>query len=294
MSAQNQGSSNGNVRSWTATRDLALSAWDLGRARGQHHGSERARVMTMRTERRLLASFEAQRGIPADDRSLLLIRDDAQDAVLMLPGTRSTPAVLASLAGHLHGAGLTVLARNLAGGVLEKDEELHAAWRADLLVARRSYQLLAQVHRRVHVVGYSFGSTLAVLLAAREPVSRLVLLAPALQPLVPLTRRVMLGLKLHHLPWIRRRLGWHADVLEGMEKARGSVSRLRMPIYAAQCDDDESVAPDSLRYLQKKARNQISRFQVFPTGGHAILAAHGAAVLNEEIRRFLTDQQRAS
>jgi len=290
----NQGNSDSNVRNRTATRDLALSAWDLARSQGQHPGSDRARVMSMRTQRRLLANFEAQRGIPTDDRSLLLIRDDAQDAVLLLPGARSTPAVLASLARHLHGAGLSVLAQNLAGGVLEKDDDRCSAWRAELLVARRSYQALAQVHRRVHVVGYGFGSALAALLAAREPVSRLVLLAPALSPQVPLTRRLMLGMKLHRLPWIRRRLGWHADVIEGMEKARGSVSRLRMPIYAAQCDDDESIAPDSLRYLQKKARNQISRFQVFPTGGHAILAAHGETVLNDEIRRFLTDSRRSS
>jgi esterase/lipase len=279
------------VQTWSATRDLALSAWDLTRVHGQLTGSARARVVTLRTRRRLQANFEAQRGIAPEDRSQLLINDKADDACLMLPGARSTPAVFTPLAQHLYRSGFTVQVQKLADTTLDYQPVETPVWRAALLLARRRYQTLAQLHRRVHVVGYSFGAALAVLLARREPVSRLVLLAPALVPQVTYGQRLLLSLKLHRLPWIGRRLGWHTDLLEGMEKAKGTVSRLRMPIYAAQCDDDERIAPDSLRFLQKKARNQISRFQVFPTGGHAILDAHGKTVLNREINRFLADQR---
>ena len=74
--------------------------------------------------------------------------------------------------------------------------------------------------------------------------------------------------------------------MEGMDKARARVGKLRIPIYAAQCDDDDRACPTSLRILQVKARNKASRFQVFPEGGHAILANHGKDVLYPQILQF--------
>ena len=96
----------------------------------------------------------------------------------------------------------------------------------------------------------------------------------------------MVRLKLHRLRVVHRWLGWNADLMEGMDKARGKIGKLRVPIYAAHCEDDDRASPTSLIILQNKARNKASRFQVFSEGGHAILAVHGKDVLYNQILQF--------
>ena len=69
-------------------------------------------------------------------------------------------------------------------------------------------------------------------------------------------------------------------------KARSKIGKIGVPIYAAQCEDDDRASPASLRFLQNKARNKASRFQVFAEGGHSILAVHGKDVLYNQILQF--------
>ncbi len=75
-------------------------------------------------------------------------------------------------------------------------------------------------------------------------------------------------------------------ISNALDKARGGVSKLKLPIYAAHCEDDDHASPASLRFLQRKSRHTGSRFQIFPTGGHGILAAHGEDHLYGEIVKF--------
>jgi pimeloyl-ACP methyl ester carboxylesterase len=135
-------------------------------------------------------------------------------------------------------------------------------------------------------VGHGFGASLAIHLARREPTARLALLAPALVPRVTIFERLFLRMKLHRLRWLRPRLGWSPEILEAMETARQQVPRLRAPVYAAQCEDDERISPISLRVLQKRVRHRASRFRIFPSGGHQVLAAHGESSLHAEILEF--------
>ena len=112
-----------------------------------------------------------------------------------------------SLARHLHAAGLTVHAMLLADyghGVTDRPE---ARWRASLQQVRLGHRLLQETCGEVHAVGMGFGAALALHLAERERVASLVLLAPALIPLVSLKVRLLRALGLLHFPPIRRRLG---------------------------------------------------------------------------------------
>jgi esterase/lipase len=86
-------------------------------------------------------------------------------------------------------------------------------------------------------------------------------------------------------------LGWNADLMEGMDKARSKIGKIKVPIYAAHCEDDDRASPSSLRTLQNKARNKASRFQVFAQGGHAILTVHGKDVLYNQILQFCGSSQ---
>jgi esterase/lipase len=268
------------------TQALSLSTWALSSRRKKLPDTPRGQVITLRAHQRLLQSYERERNIPEADRSVLRIRDDRTDAVLLIHGVSTRPGDLYVLADVLHDNGYTVYVVRLPDYGTEGNTIGEVSWEAALEQLTRRFRLLARGGGRVHVVGMGFGATLAVHLARAERVSSLVLLAPAIVPRESLLQRLAVRLRLHRLGFVHRWLGWNARLMEGMDRARGRIGSLRVPIYAAQCDDDDRADPSSLRILQRKAGHKASRFQVFGSGGHAILAAHGEQGLYQDIVDF--------
>ncbi len=266
---------------------LALTAWDLARTRGDREDTPRGQIMTLRTHQKLIAAFEAGRHIPEEDRTFLRVRENARGSFLLIHGMSTGPADLRGLARHLGDNECNVWVLRLPELGAVPGALSHASWESSLLQARQRCQMLSRGGGKLHVVGLGYGAALALHLASRsEMISSLVLLAPALMPRVSAFQRQLVRFRLHRLAMFRKWLGVNADLLEGMDTARSRVGRVQVPIYAAQCDDDDRASPLSLRFLQRKAHNRDSRFQVFPTGGHAILAAHGERVLYGEILKF--------
>jgi esterase/lipase len=263
---------------------MAMSAWDLERTRKERNDTPRARIVMLRAHKRLTAAIEAQKNIPPQHRSLIEIQDESRMCCLLIHGINGSPADLESLADHLFRSGMTVYAMLLPEHGNGSQQEF--MWRACFQDVKLRFSTLKRIYRKVNVVGYGFGATLAIHLAANEPVASLALLSPALVPRVSFIERLLFRLGIHRVAGLRPRFGWTEDVLGAMKKARTLLSRLRLPIYAAQCDDDERVSPLSLRILQKNVRHKASRFKVFPTGGHAILQAHGEPTLYQEILKF--------
>jgi esterase/lipase len=268
------------------TRTMALAAWDLERIRTARQEGPRSRVIYLRTYKRLQNALDDQRGIPAQSRGVLDIQEGAPTAGLLIHDIGALPTDMADLAHYLWQGGMTVYAPPLNSSGMLSEESAELIWKACYQDIRQRFRLLRRVCRHVYVVGVGFGAALAIHLARREQVAALALLAPGLIPRVNIVERTFLRLKLHRLRWLRPRLGWSPEILEAMESARVQVSRLRIPIYAAHCEDDERISPISLRVLQKRARHSASRFRVFPTGGHDILRAHGEASLHVEIKDF--------
>ena len=265
---------------------LALSAWELEQQPASPDDA-RARSAVLRAHARLQSEVEAVEGVLADQKSRLRVAGDAEDGVLLIHGSTGNPNDLAGLADHLHGSGLHVMNILLPGHGVGIEGLPSVKWKSCLNEARLRYRLLARVCRRVHVVGFSFGGALAVLLAREETPASLTLLSAALTPKVSFWNRLMIGLRLHRLPPLRRRIGWNLEVFAAMEKAKGQVGKLQLPVYAAHCQDDERIDASSLRHLQKKIRNKCSRFRLYPDGGHMILQAHGPDSLHAEILEFI-------
>lgn len=268
------------------TQRLTLTAWDMARTRTNQPDNSRGQLMTLRAHQRLLASFEQERAIPDPDRSFLKVSEETNGSVLLIHGVSTGPGDLRELANHLADNRYNVYVLRLPDYGTAGHTISEVSWESSLYQAQKSFELLSRGGGKVHVVGMGFGATLAVHLASNERLASLVLLAPAIMPRASRLQRLLVHFRLHHLGFVRRYVGWNADLMEGMDKARGVVGKLRMPVYAAQCEDDERASPESLRFLQRKAKNKASRFQVFPTGGHAILAAHGKKRLYAEIVKF--------
>ncbi len=268
------------------TQNLTLSAWDLARTRKQQPDTPRGQVMTLRTHQRLVASFESERNIPEMDRSFLQIKEGSKGSVLLIHGVSTSPGSLRALAMRLHDGDLNVYVLRLPDYGTPDNTISEVSWEAALGQGRQCFQLLARGGGPVHVVGLGFGATLALHLAFLESVSSLVLLSPAIIPRENLFQRMLVRLKLHRIGFVHNWLGWNADLMEGMDKARGKIGKIKVPIYGAQCEDDDRASPASLRILQKKSRNKGSRFRVYADGGHAILANHGEKGLYSDIIKF--------
>lgn len=268
------------------TQALALSAWDLARTRKKHPDTPRGQIMSLRSHQRLLSAYEDERGIGENDRSYLRVTEGANGSCLLIHGVSTGPGDLKELADEFFQAKFNVYVLRLPDYGTPENTLSEITWESALNQAQRCFQLLARGGGKVHVVGLGFGATLGLHLSLRENVSSLVLLAPAIMPRESFLQRMAVRLKLHRLKFMHRWLGWNAQLMEGMDSARDKIGKVQVPIYAAQCQDDDRACPNSLRFLQRKARNSNSRFQIFPEGGHAILAAHGKEGLNREILKF--------
>ncbi len=267
----------------------SLAAWELQKNLAARADTPRQREFLLHAHQQLQAELEERRQVPPADRSVILQTPGARESVLLIHGATTTPAEMRPLAQRLQAAGYHVYApllptrANLAPGLGD------VLWRACLEEVLVRYRLLKQASRRVHVVGLSFGAALAIHLARQERPASLALLAPALIPRLPVGVRLLLRLGVQRMKWVRRRYGWSLEVLQAMERARPCVSRLGMPVYAAQCQDDERMLPASLRFLQRKTRHRNSRFRLYPTGGHLILRSHGPTGLHDEIAAFIRE-----
>jgi len=258
----------------------------MSRTRVEKPDTARGHVMNLRAHQNLVASYEQVRNIPDPDRSYLRVKENARGSCLLIHGVSTRPGDLRELAARLFDADFNVYVLRLPDYGTPGHTISEVSWESSLHQAVQCFRLLARGGGKVHVVGMGFGATLALHLASKENVSSLVLLSPAIMPRENLFQRMAVRLKLHRLGFVHNWLGWNADLMVGMDKARGGVGKLKIPIYAAQCDDDDRASPSSLRFLQGKARHAASRFQVFPTGGHAILAEHGDRFLYGEILKF--------
>ncbi|MBC8423074.1 alpha/beta fold hydrolase [bacterium] len=265
---------------------LALTAWELER-KPPAADDLRTRTSLLKAHARLQAEIEAASGIAEAQRSRLRVRPGAEEAVLLIHGSTGNPQDLAELGESLFGSGYHVYNMLLPGHGTGVEGLPTTKWKSCYNEVLLRYRILSRTCRRVHVIGFSFGAALAILLARQEQPSTLSLLAPALIPKVSFGNRLMINLGLHRLPFLRRRIGWNLEVFEAMEKAKGQIGKLRQPVYAAHCEDDERIDAASLRHLQKKAHNKASRFRLFESGGHMILDAHGASSLHGEILQFM-------
>ena len=271
---------------------LSLTTWEIEASRGKFGDDPNAHSIMLQAHKQLQEEIEELNLIVPEMRSEFLLQEKVEESVLLVHGSTGSPTDVQGLAEHLYENGYSVCNILLPGHGVDGSALPDVKWKACLNEVDLRYGILERFSSRVHVVGFSFGASLALLLAGRRDPADLVLLSPALNPKVSFGSRIMLSLGLHKLPFVRRRVGWNLEVFEAMEKARSMVGKLKLPIYAAHCEDDYRIDPSSLRFLQKRAKHKASRFRLYKDGGHMILDAHGADSLHGEVLSFLKGGQR--
>jgi carboxylesterase len=236
--------------------------------------------------------------------------DGGAEGALLIHGFTGTPRDLAGLGEALQGHGLTVHIPRLPGHGTNSRDFLESGWRDWLRCSTDAYADLRTRCARVHLVGFSLGGLIAVLLAARFAVERLVLLAPALQttnPLLPLTP--LLGMVVSRVPWpltgtpdtddedtaVLTREYWRwrypaqaASLLRLKRMARRSLPRVTADTLTLAGALDRSVPVSVLELIEARLGSQRKTHVVIEGGAHRLLSGETAPRVVETVVGWLT------
>jgi carboxylesterase len=192
------------------------------------------------------------------------------EACLLVHGSTGTPGDLRGLGEHLHGRGFTVHGIALPGHRRRPARLDGIGWRDCARSVHEAWAALRPGHDRVHVIGFSFGASLTLDLAAREPVDTLTVLAPGL--FVQLSARELLGATLGLLPgtWMHARLRWNLGLLSFFRALRGELPRVTCPLLVVHALDDPLVRPESSRVVHESVSSRERRLLLLEEGGHIL------------------------
>ncbi|MGA2479560.1 MAG: alpha/beta fold hydrolase [Spirochaetia bacterium] len=235
--------------------------------------------------------------------------EGGEDGALLIHGFTGTPRDLAALGEALHRRGLTVHIPRLPGHGTNGIDFLCSGWRDWLRGAADAYADLRARCRRVHLVGHSMGGNIAVLLAARFAVQRLVLLAPALRtrnPLLPLSP--LMSLLFTRVRWplerplvfddedtavlMREYWQWRyptqaASLLRLKRMARRSLRRVTADTLTVTGAQDRNIPRSVFGLIESRRRTGVREHLLIEDGTHHLLAAPGGERVMEAVAQWL-------
>ena len=251
--------------------------------------------------------------MPAETRTLssALPRslDGGADGVILIHGFTGTPRDLVGLGAALQRRGLTVRIPRLPGHGTNGRDFLGSGWRDWLRCAADACIDLRAQCRRVHLVGYSMGGNIAVLLAARFAVQRLVLLAPALQtrnPLLPLSP--LLSLLFTRIRWsdtdstriddedtaVLSREYWQwrypaqaASLLRLKRMARRALRRVTADTLTVTGAKDLSVPRSVIHLIEERRVAGLREHLVMEEGTHQLLSGQDGERVMTAVEQWL-------
>ncbi len=232
------------------------------------------------------------------------------DAVLVLHGFTGWPGEMAFLGDRLADAGLAVSIPRLPGHGTNGRDFMESGWRDWLREAIDSYLELAVSHPRVHVVGFSMGGLLAIILAARFPAVRLCLVAPGVRvnnPLLPFAPILALFARRLRWPdavprglvdpddeavlareyWSWRFGGPSASFLHLQRIANRMLGRVTADTLVVLGGKDPTVPLSAWEFIRARIGSRVIERVVFPQSVHQVLTGDDRARASDAIVRWL-------
>jgi carboxylesterase len=233
------------------------------------------------------------------------------DAVLVIHGFTGWPGELAFLGDRLAGRGLAVSVPRLPGHGTNGRDFMQTRWRDWLRASVDAYLELAASHPRVHVVGFSMGGLLAIILAAWFPVGRLCLVAPGVRisnPLLPFAP--MLALFAPRMRWpasprparvspedeavlFREYWSWRfgsqsASFLRLQRMANRMLGRVTADTLVVLGGKDPTVPLSAWDLIRERIGGRVLERVVFPESVHQVLSGEDRGPASEAIVHWLT------
>ena len=221
------------------------------------------------------------------DEPFLLSGADGHEACLLVHGSTGTAGDMRFLGESLHARGYTVEGVSLPGHRRRPSDLEGVDWRACYRTVHASWRALTASHGRVHVVGFSLGAALAIHLAAREPVTSLALLAPALyvhmrpRALINVATAIEPGMPL--AAYVR----WHVGLARFFRLVREDVRHVRCPVLAIHARDDDTVRVESSLVVYARVATAERRLLVLERGGHLLPSGSARERICAEVAQHL-------
>ncbi|MCL6594157.1 MAG: alpha/beta fold hydrolase, partial [Alicyclobacillus sp.] len=203
---------------------------------------------------------------------------------VLVHGFTGSPDEVMPLAAALQQAGYEVALPVLEGHGADK-QQLRTATANAWLQSVLAYLKPAVGKRPVHLIGFSMGAMLCAVLARRQPVSSLTMIAPAVYYSSPtqVFRQIASVIK---EAWaggasaaaLRQRIDKIANTpLESLRQFRRAVQMgkaalpyLTLPVCVLQGDHDELVEPRSGPYVYRTVASRYKELHMLPGAGHMI------------------------
>jgi carboxylesterase len=241
------------------------------------------------------------------------IDPDGPHSVLVLHGLGGGRFELAPLIDALEEAGCRVASPVLPGHAVDGSIMPASNWEDWIKTAELTYDELASFGRPVVVVGFSTGGTLALLLATRRPVARLILLAPFLAiryvGLIPFRPASYIGPIARILPNLPRRsppardrearrllekvvrfrtfsLKATLSALELIERVKPLVGQIQTPTLILQGKLDSVVDPAGAVWLFNHLSSPDKELSWFLKSDHLLALDHERALVVAMARDF--------
>ena len=267
---------------------LSKNIWELQQLIDAGQAKSRARQMLLRAYAEQVAYTEGQLGVPEEHRAFILTREDSRDGILLVHGATGSPKDLRELAEFLHAGGFSVYCMRLPGHGVEEANDGEMRWESALFDVEARYKQLSDCCKNVAVVGYSFGATLAMQMELKPRPNALVLLAPALFPRLGWFKRTLLSLGLDRFEFVRRALGWQAELLDAMAEARKQKWWYGLPVHATMCKDDPRIDTRGMSFLRSRLTHHRTVLREYALGGHEFHLGDLSDEVNREVLEFLS------
>jgi carboxylesterase len=233
-------------------------------------------------------------------------------AVLLIHGFPGYPGEFRYLAERLNEAGYTVSVPRLPGHGTNGDDFEQTHWHDWLRKAIDSLMDLRVTHEEVIVGGLSMGGLIAVILAARFQIKRLILAAPALvitNKLLKFTpffkffiRRMphefdktyedpdLQYLKREYWNW--RYIGPSADLFHLHKMGRRLIAQVTAETLTIISKTDSSVPPGVRDFINQKIGSKIKDFMVLEESGHVVINDEQKEAVADKIITWLSGDRK--
>jgi carboxylesterase len=203
--------------------------------------------------------------------------------VLLLHGLTATPWELRTLAASLAANNLTVVAPVLAGHGTTAADLDKTRWQDWYASADASLGLLQKRTKSIYVVGVSTGADLAILLAARNRVDGIVLIAPPITlrdkrslfagwygALIPYTDHAQTGADVGHYYEVTPSNA--IAELNGMiDAVKEEMPKVEEPALILQSLHDKTVDPSSATYVFDNLGSADKEWKLYGNASHVLL-----------------------
>lgn len=228
----------------------------------------------------------------------------AKPLCIVIHGFTGNPQEVAPVADALSRVGFDVLTPLLPGHYPSRkrmDKVQSSSWISSI---NELLERALDENREIHIVGFSMGALIAILMGHRHSVQSLVLLSPAVYVGTP---NVFMTRSKQVLRFLRENQSWSKNTLRNqlvslraaplynvlqfqkvVREAKKAVPHLRAPICLIHGLNDELVDPKSSEWIYQRCASQEKELHMLTHSGHLICHDIEADILTHLVTEFLS------